>query len=30
MNKKLKLIFFIGYHNSGKTTLVERVAKRLT
>jgi molybdopterin-guanine dinucleotide biosynthesis protein B len=30
MDKKPKLVFFVGYHNSGKTTLVEQVAKRLT
>jgi molybdopterin-guanine dinucleotide biosynthesis protein B len=30
MDKKLKLVFFVGYHNSGKTTLIEQVAKRLT
>ena len=24
-----KLVFFVGYHNSGKTTLVEKVASRL-
>jgi len=25
MDKKLKLVFFVGYHNSGKTTLIEQV-----
>jgi molybdopterin-guanine dinucleotide biosynthesis protein B len=30
MSKKPKLIFFVGYHNSGKTTLIEQVARRLT
>jgi molybdopterin-guanine dinucleotide biosynthesis protein B len=30
MTKKLKLVFFVGYHNSGKTTLIEQVAKKLT
>ncbi|WP_448583249.1 molybdopterin-guanine dinucleotide biosynthesis protein B [Thermocrinis sp.] len=25
-----KLVFFVGYHNSGKTTLIEKVSKKLT
>jgi len=25
-----KLVLFVGYHNSGKTTLIEKVSKKLT